>query len=60
MSQPLLLLDDVMSELDAGRRSRLFDLVNEGMQTIVTTTNLSYFRKSELDGAKVVGIGAQK
>ena len=57
---PVFLLDDVMSELDAGRRSRLFDLVNEGMQTVVTTTNLSYFRIAELDGAKVVDIGAQE
>ena len=51
---PLFLLDDVMSELDTHRRSRLFDLIQGGMQTIVTTTNLEYFRTEELAEAKVV------
>ena len=55
---PVFLLDDVMSELDSGRRARLFDLVQGGMQTIVTTTNLEYFRPEELDEAKVVHLGA--
>ena len=51
---PLFLLDDVMSELDASRRSRLFGLVAAGVQTVVTTTNLDYFSAAELDRAKVV------
>ena len=50
----VLLLDDVMSELDASRRSRLFGLVAAGVQTVVTTTNLDYFSAAELDRAKVV------
>lgn len=54
---PVFLLDDVMSELDSGRRARLFDLVQGGMQTIVTTTNLEYFRPEELAEAKVVHLG---
>lgn len=54
---PLFLLDDVMSELDARRRARLFDLMQGGMQTVVTTTNLDYFRKDELAEAKVVAVG---
>lgn len=54
---PLFLLDDVMSELDAHRRSRLFDLIQGGMQTVVTTTNLDYFRAEELAAAKVVRLG---
>ncbi len=53
---PLFLLDDVMSELDAGRRSRLLGLVGAGVQTIVTTTNLDYFSQSELAAAKVVSL----
>jgi DNA replication and repair protein RecF len=36
--RPLLLLDDVLSELDRGRRERLFDLIDSGTQTILTTT----------------------
>lgn len=54
---PVFLLDDVMSELDAARRSRLFDLVHDGMQTVVTTTNLAYFRPGELESAKAVTLG---
>jgi DNA replication and repair protein RecF len=39
---PLMLLDDVMSELDAGRRSRLVDLLRGGGQSLVTTTDLAH------------------
>jgi DNA replication and repair protein RecF len=39
---PLLLLDDVMSELDAGRRERLLARVWEPGQTVLTTTDLAH------------------
>jgi DNA replication and repair protein RecF len=39
---PLLLLDDVMSELDAARRERLADLLRRGGQSVVTTTELAH------------------
>ena len=52
--EPLLLLDDVMSELDAQRRSALTSFVESGVQTVVTTTNLGYFPDKLLDAAKVV------
>lgn len=55
---PVFLLDDVMSELDSNRRARLFDLVQGGMQTVVTTTNLEYFRPEELAEAQVIHLGA--
>lgn len=35
---PVLLLDDVMSELDAGRRQALLDFVRGRIQTFITTT----------------------
>ncbi|MDO4436534.1 MAG: DNA replication and repair protein RecF [Coriobacteriaceae bacterium] len=54
---PLLLLDDVMSELDAVRRESIMGFVAEGIQTVVTTTNLGYFSQDILDRAKVVHIG---
>jgi DNA replication and repair protein RecF len=38
---PLLLLDDVMSELDASRRERLVERVRGG-QTLITTTDLAH------------------
>jgi DNA replication and repair protein RecF len=36
---PLLLLDDVMSELDPGRRSRLVDRLLDGGQTLITAAD---------------------
>ena len=53
-SYPVFLLDDVMSELDATRRSALFGLIHTGVQTIMTTTNLDYFTPAELERISVV------
>jgi DNA replication and repair protein RecF len=39
---PLMLLDDVMSELDAGRRARLVDLLRGRGQSLITTTDLAH------------------
>ncbi|WP_205696218.1 DNA replication/repair protein RecF [Conexibacter sp. SYSU D00693] len=39
---PLLLLDDVMSELDAERRERLVARLDDGGQALVTTTDLAH------------------
>jgi len=51
---PVLLLDDVMSELDGSRRQRLAAFVGERTQTFVTTTNLGYFEADFVSAAKVV------
>ncbi len=40
---PLLLLDDVMSELDAGRRARVMTMADGVDQAIITTTDWSDF-----------------
>ena len=41
---PVLLLDDVMSELDVKRRSQLLDFIKkEKIQTIITATDKAYF-----------------
>jgi DNA replication and repair protein RecF len=55
--RPLLLLDDVMSELDSRRRAELSSYVLEGSQSILTTTNLSYFTDEMLDAASVLEVG---
>jgi DNA replication and repair protein RecF len=39
---PLMLLDDVMSELDATRRDRLAELVRAGGQALITTTDVDH------------------
>lgn len=54
--RPLLLLDDVMSELDENRRAELVQFIESGVQTVVTTTNLGYFPNELLAHAKVVTI----
>lgn len=55
--QPLLLLDDVMSELDEQRRAAVVSFVQKGIQTVVTTTNLGYFPDDLLAASEVVSIG---
>ena len=45
-SYPILLLDDVMSELDEQRRSQLLDfLYRQHIQTFITATDSAYFPK---------------
>jgi DNA replication and repair protein RecF len=48
---PLLLLDDVMSELDADRRDRLMARLGPPGQSIVTTTDLAH-----VPGAREAGV----
>lgn len=56
--KPLLLLDDVMSELDGERRAAVTRFVQGGIQTVVTTTNLAYFPDELLAASKVVSYDA--
>ena len=51
---PVLLLDDVMSELDETRRQALMSFVGKAAQTFLTTTNIGYFDDSLVARAKVV------
>jgi DNA replication and repair protein RecF len=44
---PLLLLDDVMSELDATRRGRLVAVLRAGGQSVITTTELAHVPGAE-------------
>lgn len=55
-AEPVLLLDDVMSELDETRRAALTGLVERRVQTFITTTNPGYFEPGLLDRAKVVEV----
>lgn len=54
--KPVLLLDDVMSELDADRRAALSDVVASEIQTVVTTTTTAYFTAETLERATIVDI----
>ena len=52
--KPVLLLDDVMSELDGRRREALVEAMERGSQTFITTANLDYFDENMLSRANVV------
>lgn len=51
---PVLLLDDVMSELDAAHRGTLSKFVEQAAQTFITTANLGYFSGGLLSKAHVI------
>ena len=51
---PVLLLDDVMSELDTERRSLLVELVRQDVQTFITATDLSCFPADIVEKAHVI------
>ena len=53
-TNPVLLLDDVMSELDAKRRALLVKAVDEDIQTFITATDLSPFDETLLSKAQVI------
>jgi DNA replication and repair protein RecF len=53
---PLLLLDDVMSELDATRRARLVDVLRAGGQSVITATELAHVPGAEDPGVERVAI----
>ncbi len=48
---PVLLLDDVLSELDEDHRMQLFQVIPSGVQTLITATELSETERSRLSGA---------
>jgi DNA replication and repair protein RecF len=55
--KPVLLLDDVMSELDENRRRALTGLVQRNIQTFVTTTDAAHFDPDLLAEALVINAG---
>jgi DNA replication and repair protein RecF len=58
-SPPLMLLDDVMSELDGGRRRSLVELLRAGDgQSVITTTDLDHVPDARGPGVVRVGVAA--
>ena len=53
---PILLFDDVMSELDEHRREYLAEYFLESTQAVISTTNLEYFRPEILQRTRVIRI----
>ena len=53
---PILLLDDVLSELDATRRQHLLDFVAAREQVVITTTDLDCFTPGFLAEASLLRV----
>ena len=62
---PILLLDDVFSELDFEKRNSLFEYIYDNVQTFITTTDLSNLNEElvklarifNVDNGNIVAIG---
>ena len=53
---PLMLLDDVMSELDSARRELLSELLRAGGQGVITTTDAEHVPGAGEDGVELVNV----
>ncbi len=53
---PILLLDDIFSELDNRKKNNLLKFIKNNIQTIITTTELSTINKKIIDKAKLIEI----
>lgn len=53
---PILLLDDVFSELDINKKNNLLFYIKNNIQTIITTTDLTNIDKSIKEHAKLIEI----
>lgn len=56
---PLMLLDDVMSELDGERREALIQLLRGGGQALITTTELAHVPGALQDGVTRLEVSAE-
>jgi len=52
-TSPILLLDDIFSELDIKKRNRLIKYIPDDIQTIITTTDLKNIQKKIVNNSKI-------
>ena len=52
-TNPILLLDDVFSELDITKRNKLLTYINKNKQTIITTTDLKNLSEKLINNGKI-------
>ena len=57
---PILLLDDVFSELDIEKRNNLIKYLNDDIQVIITTTDLKNISKKLLKNSNIIKINNGK
>jgi len=53
---PILLLDDVLSELDQFRQTQLIETFQNKVQTFITTTGIESIDLSKLENASVIHV----
>ena len=53
---PILLLDDVFSELDDYKKNNLLKNINKNIQTIITTTDINNIDRSIIKNAKLINV----
>ena len=53
---PILLLDDIFSELDSKKKNNLLKYIKNNIQTIITTTDLALINKKIINKAKLIEI----
>ena len=54
---PILLLDDLFSELDEKNRNNIFKSLDKNIQIFITTTDLKSINKKLIDKAKIYDLG---
>lgn len=59
-TNPILLLDDVFSELDDEKKNNLLKYIGQNIQTIITTTDLENIDKQILNSSKLFEISSGK
>ena len=57
---PILLLDDVLSELDDQRKTKLLDILNNRIQTFITTTSIDGIEHHVIKEAKKININRKE
>ena len=53
---PILLLDDVFSELDENKKNNLLKYINDDIQVIITTTDINNINKKVIKNSKIIEI----
>lgn len=53
---PILIFDDLSSELDKNKINNILKLLDDKVQTFITTTNIDYFNDQILNKSKVIKI----
>ncbi|MEG0094394.1 MAG: DNA replication and repair protein RecF, partial [Erysipelotrichaceae bacterium] len=54
--KPILLLDDIFSELDHEKKDNILKYINNQIQTIITTTELDSLSENIIKNAKLIEI----